>query len=101
MNLTYELVNLHHGQIEAHNVGINGVEITVRIPLGNAHLNDKELESRKSSKEREAEVDRNFENISEKNVVETSGNLFEEDDDNEPKQKYTILVVDDIGKKSH
>ena len=43
LHLTQELVSLHHGQTDAHNIGNDGVEFTVRIPLGNAHLSDKEL----------------------------------------------------------
>lgn len=46
MNLAYDLVKLHHGLIEAHNVGEDGVEFIVRLPLGKAHLSESELEPR-------------------------------------------------------
>ncbi len=47
LHLTHELILLHHGSIEANNIGNEGVEFTVRIPLGNAHLTDNELIARK------------------------------------------------------
>lgn len=48
MNLAYDLVKLHHGLIEAHNVGNDGVEFIVRLPLGKAHLSETELEPREN-----------------------------------------------------
>ena len=46
LNLAYELVKLHHGMIEAHNIGEDGVEFVVRLPMGNVHLNSDELSPR-------------------------------------------------------
>lgn len=43
LNLSYELVRLHHGTIQAHNIGEDGVEFIVRIPMGNVHLTEEEL----------------------------------------------------------
>lgn len=43
LNLCHELVRLHHGQIRAHNVGEDGVEFVVCIPLGRAHLDPSEI----------------------------------------------------------
>lgn len=43
LNLCYELVRLHHGSIEARNVGNDGVEFIVRVPIGNAHLTEDEM----------------------------------------------------------
>ncbi len=46
LNLAYELVKLHHGVIEARNIGEDGVEFVVRLPMGNVHLNEEELAPR-------------------------------------------------------
>ena len=43
LNLASELVKLHHGVIEAQNVGNDGVEFVVRIPLGNTHLTEEDM----------------------------------------------------------
>lgn len=43
LNLTHELVRLHHGQVEAHNMEPDGVEFVVLLPLGNAHLTPQEM----------------------------------------------------------
>jgi signal transduction histidine kinase/ligand-binding sensor domain-containing protein/AraC-like DNA-binding protein len=94
LHLTHELVLLHHGSIEAHNVGSEGVEFTVRIPLGNAHLNDVELLSRHHEGEMEHRDEADFDMISDKDFVDSSS--FEQEDEvKEPKNKSTILVVDD------
>lgn len=49
LNLSYELVHLHHGDISAHNVGDDGVEFVIRIPVGNVHLKEEELKPRETS----------------------------------------------------
>ncbi len=46
LNLAYELVKLHHGVIKAHNIGEDGVEFIVYLPMGNVHLNSDELSPR-------------------------------------------------------
>lgn len=46
LNLAYELVQLHHGTITSTNIEPDGVEFTVRIPAGLAHLTAEELEPR-------------------------------------------------------
>ena len=54
LNLCYELVRLHHGTISAHNVGTDGVEFVVCMPLGNAHLSESELSNEgQSAKDKE------------------------------------------------
>lgn len=55
LNLAYELVRLHHGVIEAHNIGEDGVEFTVRIPMGNVHLSAEETSPR-VQKDNEASI---------------------------------------------
>ncbi len=55
LNLAYELVKLHHGTIEARNLGSDGVEFVVHLPMGNAHLNENELKAREVEKE-ESEI---------------------------------------------
>ena len=55
LNLAYELVKLHHGTIEARNVGEDGVEFVVRIPMGKVHLNEDELKAREEKKEEKEE----------------------------------------------
>lgn len=43
LNLADELVKLHHGTISVRNMEPDGVEFTIRIPLGNKHLTKEEL----------------------------------------------------------
>lgn len=94
LHLTHELVLLHHGSIEAHNIGNEGVEFTVRIPLGNAHLSDTELTPRAHDKDSEHRDDLDFETISDKDFIDTTS-FEEETEEKEPKNKNTILIVDD------
>ena len=95
LHLTHELILLHHGSIEAHNIGNEGVEFTVRIPLGNAHLADTELIARKHEAMDLNHGDQTeYDTISDKDFVDTT--TFERDtDEKEPKNKNTILIVDD------
>jgi len=93
LHLTYELVLLHHGSIEAHNIGSEGIEFVVRIPLGNAHLTNEELAVRNSGHEADPLEDKTFDVISEKDFVDNVSTLQDEED--EPKHKYSILIVDD------
>lgn len=51
LNLAYELVKLHHGVIDAHNIGEDGVEFVVRIPMGSVHLSDAETAPREEAHE--------------------------------------------------
>jgi len=94
LHLTHELVLLHHGSIEAHNVGNEGVEFTVRIPLGNAHLSDTELVPRIHDKDSDPRDDSEYDAISDKDFIDTTS-FQQETEEKEPKNKYTILVVDD------
>jgi len=94
LHLTHELVLLHYGTIEAHNIGNEGVEFTVRIPLGNAHLSDTELTPRVHDKESEQRDDLDFDTISDKDFIDTTS-FEQETEEKEPKNKNTILIVDD------
>jgi YesN/AraC family two-component response regulator len=95
LHLTKELVLLHHGQIEVHNVNEEGVEFIVRMPLGNAHLTDQELTSSGS-----VEVDTTLmtdlvtDTPAEKEFID-SQTAMQEKEEVESKEKYTILIVDD------
>lgn len=44
LNLSKQITELHYGDISVRNVDDSGVEIRVRIPLGNAHLSEMELQ---------------------------------------------------------
>lgn len=46
LNLCYELVQLHHGNIEVRNVEPTGVEFVIHLPLGCSHLSADELSPR-------------------------------------------------------
>jgi len=94
LHLTHELVLLHHGSIEAHNSGNEGVEFTVRIPLGNAHLSDNELVPRIHDKDSEHSEELEYDAITDKDFIDTTS-FLQETEEKEPKNKYTILIVDD------
>jgi signal transduction histidine kinase/ligand-binding sensor domain-containing protein/AraC-like DNA-binding protein len=94
LHLTHELVLLHHGAIEAHNVGNEGVEFTVRIPLGNAHLTDYELVPRIKDSESDPRNESEYDLISDKDFIDSSS-FSPETEEREPKNKNTILIVDD------
>jgi signal transduction histidine kinase/ligand-binding sensor domain-containing protein/AraC-like DNA-binding protein len=94
LHLTQELVLLHHGQIEAHNVGNEGVEFMVRIPFGNAHLSEEELVQKDSDSNKATSEQSEYEVLSEKDFVD-SMSVQQENGEEDSKSKYTILVVDD------
>ena len=94
LHLTHELVLLHHGSIEAHNIENEGVEFTVRIPLGNAHLSDIELTPKIHDKDSEQRDNLDFDSISDKDFIDTTS-FEQEPEEKEPKNKSTILIVDD------
>lgn len=93
LHLTHELVLLHHGSIQVHNIDTEGVEFIVRIPLGNNHLTDEELAVRFSKHETDLPEDMNNDLITEKDFIVDGAIAIKEV--TEPKQKYCILVVDD------
>lgn len=95
LHLTRELVVLHHGHIEAHNVGNEGVEFIVRLPLGNAHLSDSELAPITSEVEKDPAYDLTGEWPSEQDYVESVDTEEGSEEGAESKSKHTILIVDD------
>ena len=90
LNLVNELVNLHHGTIEAHNIDPDGVEFVMNFPLGSAHLSEEELLPRQVIADNDREQDDDiFADISPMGIT---------DNDTEgdgTRNKYSILVVDD------
>ncbi len=109
LNLAYELVRLHHGTIEVHNVEPDGVEFIVRIPMGNAHLTPAELNEEaapapapvttegggsdaaqpQTEADLETEADRNAERV-EPFVADNNT-----DGQKELKERASVLLVDD------
>lgn len=91
LNLTKQLVTLHHGSIEAHNRNDveHGAVFTVRIPLGNSHLPKEQL------------VDDDYFEITKKEEVQTQSTSGSGDpvtaQPHKPKHRthYTLAVVDD------
>ena len=106
LNLCYELMRLHHGHISAHNVGTDGVEFIIRLPLGNAHLKKEEIATEPLIEKTEAATivpetinQEEEEKLSEeKKAVEiltaTEGSADTPEEDLK-KTRYTVMVVDD------
>jgi signal transduction histidine kinase/ligand-binding sensor domain-containing protein/AraC-like DNA-binding protein len=95
LHLTKELVLLHHGHIEAHNIGSEGVEFIVRLPLGNAHLSDTELSPIPAEIDKDPAYDLTGEWPSEQDYVESVDTDEASQEGGEAKNKHTILIVDD------
>ena len=88
LNLVNELVNLHHGTIEAHNIDPDGVEFVMQFPLGNAHLSEEELLPREVIADNDREQD--------DDLFTDIEPLVTDDSEEEPaKNKRTIIMVDD------
>lgn len=106
LNLCYELMRLHHGHISAHNVGTDGVEFIIRLPLGNAHLKKEEIATEPLIEKTEPATivpetinQEEEEKLSEeKKAVEiltaTEGSADTPEEDLK-KTRYTVMVVDD------
>lgn len=88
LNLVTELVNLHHGTIEVHNVDPDGVEFVMEFPLGSSHLSEEELLPRKEEKNE-------FDNENELLFTEMEEAEEAEEDAGTEKKRRTLLVVDD------
>lgn len=88
LNLVNELVNLHHGTIEAHNIDPDGVEFVMQFPLGNSHLSEEELLPRQALEtDKPEETDEDLFIMAEPEAT---------NEEAEPtKSKYTVLLVDD------
>ena len=106
LNLCYELMRLHHGHISAHNVGTDGVEFIIRLPLGNAHLKKEEIATEPLIEKTEPStfapetIDQEEEEklSEEKKAVEILTATEESADTPEEdlkKTRYTVMVVDD------
>ena len=121
LNLCYELVRLHHGTISAHNVGTDGVEFVVCMPLGNAHLSEQEIatdtEEVKIEKPQTTLADDIVEEIAEQHESNTETAVEQEETTAEEEKaaesliavetpadtqkddlkntRYTVMVVDD------
>lgn len=96
LNLSHELVLLHHGKIETHNVPTGGVEFVIQLPIGCAHLTTEELtpvpkaEDRKESiRDNEEMVHSVAEDIVISAISESEVNPLEES------AKPRVLIVDD------
>lgn len=88
LNLVNELVNLHHGTIEAHNIDPDGVEFVMQFPLGNSHLSEEELLPLQAKEADKTEApDEDLFIMTEPEAT----NEVEEP----AKSKYTVLLVDD------
>lgn len=83
LNLAFELVKLHHGTIEVHNVATDGVEFVVCLPMGCAHLTPEELQPRKTSDASAMETVREADRVETSNV-ETPEEETDTEAENEP-----------------
>ena len=94
LNLTRELIKLHHSTISVRNVD-DGVEFAICVPLGKLHLTEEEL------KPRESEIKEKNEQESNKTQIDTLASTIateqslETQESDEPKKKKQLLIVDD------
>lgn len=88
LNLVNELVNLHHGTINVHNMEPDGVEFVLRFPLHKIHLTEEELSPRGEEDSEFQTKDDLFANIEMEQETD-------DESDNVDKTKKTVLVVDD------
>ena len=91
LNLARQLTELHHGQIFVRNIDDSGVEFTFRIPLGNAHLSEIDLqqcEQCTDSFDQEHMLIKTF-------TPDTDDNKQLVGSKEGQRKMYTILVVDD------
>jgi len=88
LHLTKQLVDLHHGTIEAQNEEV-GCSFTIRIPLYSEHLTTEELESRQDDLyQQPAKMSYNEESLT---ILENT----EKETQKKMKSKPTVVVVDD------
>lgn len=95
LNLTYELVKLHHGIIKVQNIENDGVEFTILIPMGKEHLTAEELKPRESestTKTEQESTKAQIDTLTNDIVVE---NKLENQEFEEVKKKKHLLIVDD------
>ena len=90
LNLTKQLVGLHHGTVKAENKDTEGVLFTVTLPLGNKHLSEEEMSQTSHHKD-----------LYTKNIEEMSASTEDlsftpsEVAQKSTKTKKTLVIVDD------
>ncbi|MBP1640483.1 MAG: tmoS 24 [Bacteroidetes bacterium] len=88
LHLTKQLVDLHHGTIEAQNEEV-GCSFTIRIPIFSDHLTPEELENRQDDLyQQPGKMSYNEENLT---ILENP----EKDVQKKIKSKPTVVIVDD------
>ncbi len=90
LSLTKQLVELHHGIVKAENKGDEGVVFSVVLPMGNAHLTEKEMSKTTHHKDL---YTKNIEEhqTSTEDIAYTPADL----DSKTLKSKKSIIIVDD------
>lgn len=99
LNLAYELTELHHGQLSVRNIEGAGVEFSVLLPLGKAHLAASELAT-EIAVSQTAQMLPNDLILSKKEIytAESQEETHETDDETaEPEEhrQVTVMLVDD------
>lgn len=97
LDLAKQLTLLHHGKIEVRNVENRGVEFSIYIPLGNEFLSPDELLSDKitTSINDSIETSELFDVLKTQYVSSLCASDINDLDNNDKKNKYSILFVDD------
>ena len=89
LHLAHSLVELQHGVISARNKQKGqGSEFVVRMPLGNSHLNDREIENYSSEPSQKSAIQMPDAILYDDMTIENTTKI-------KSKTKYRILVVDD------
>ncbi len=95
LNLTKKLVELHHGDISAHNTD-NGMAFSIRIPAGHSHLSREEMTKPTNHKDLYTKnpvmIDEHFES---REDVTYAPSKDEKDGRKQLKSKKNIVLVDD------
>lgn len=99
LNLVSELMNLHHGIIDCHNIDPDGVEFILQLPLGSAHLSEEEVlpraaESKDSQKLDLLDIPENID-TDDLSVSQGTNNENGAVQSGLSNSQLTILVVDD------
>jgi signal transduction histidine kinase/DNA-binding response OmpR family regulator len=90
--LTKELVNLHHGEISVHSTEGKGSEFTIRLPLGDEHLEPEEI-ARHPEKPAKPKVPKEDPDLY---IMEKEEEEFDQTlDEDLAQEKNIILVVED------
>ncbi len=90
LNLAYELVNLHHATINAHNIEPDGVEFVITLPLGCSHLTAEEQIIDNEEANNKDSIDVNIKEIATETETEEGTAEGEEHRD-----MPSLLIVDD------